>query len=91
VGAAADGGEDGDLVAVVERGEVAGEGFVTVHPDARGGQHVREVGAVGRAQVVEQRAERAGRALVVSSTGGLARLREQPDADAQRSTPSMPD
>ncbi len=86
--AAADGWEDGDLVAVVELGEVAGDGFVAVHPDARGVEHVGEVGAVRRAQVVEQRAERRGRALVVTAAGGLARLREEPDADGQRSAPA---
>jgi hypothetical protein len=82
--AAADGWEDGDLVAIVELGEVTRDGFVAVHPDARGVEDARELGAVRRAQVVEERAEGHGRAFVVTATGGLARLREQPDADAQR-------
>ena len=88
MGAAADGWEDGDLVAVVELGEVAGDGFVAVDPDARGVEHGGEVGTVRRAQVVEERAEGRGRALVVTATGGLARLREEPDADGQRSPPA---
>jgi hypothetical protein len=67
--AAADGWEDGDLVAVVELGEVAGKGFVAVDPDARGVEHGGEVGTVRRAQVVEERAEGRGRALVVTATG----------------------
>jgi hypothetical protein len=74
----------------VELGEVAGDGFVAVHPDARGVEHAGEVGTVRRAQVVEQRAERPPErgcvAFVVTATGGLARLREQPDADAQDSS-----
>ncbi len=45
-------------------------------------------GPYDAAQVVEQRAEgpseRGCVAFVVTATGGLARLREQPDADAQR-------
>jgi hypothetical protein len=72
----------------VELGEVTGDGFVAVHPDACGVEHAGEVGTVRRAQVVEQRAERPSErgdvAFVVTATGGLARLREQPDADAQR-------
>ena len=90
--AAADGWEDGDLVAVAQLGEVAGERLVTVDPDARGVEHGGEVGTVGRAQVVEQRAQQQGRrrggAFVVTPIGGLARLREEPDADGQRSAPA---
>jgi hypothetical protein len=78
----------------VELGEVAVEGFVAVHPDARGVEHAGEVGTVRRAQIVEQRAqgpsERGCVAFVVTATGGLARLREQPDADAQRWSSVMP-
>jgi len=55
--AAADGWEDGDLVAVVELGEIAGERLLAVHPHARGAEHVCEVGTVRRAQVVEQCAQ----------------------------------
>ena len=77
----------------MELGEVTGEGLVAVHPDARGVEHTGEVGTVRRAQVVEERAEgpseRGGVAFVVTATGGLARLREQPDADAQRRSSSM--
>ncbi len=77
----------------MELGEVAGDGFVAVHPDARGVEHAGEVGPVRRAQVVEQRAEspseRGCVAFVVTATGGLARLREQPDADAQRPSSGM--
>jgi hypothetical protein len=72
----------------VELGEIAGEGFVTVDPDARGVEHGGEVGTVRRAQVVEQRAEGASGAFVVAPIGGLARLREEPDADGQRSAPA---
>jgi hypothetical protein len=89
VTASADGGEDGDLVAVVQLGEIAGEGFVAVDPDARVVEHGGEVGAVRRAEVVEQCAERRRRALVVTATRRLARLREQPDADGQRSASWM--
>jgi hypothetical protein len=88
-GATADGREHGDLVTVVEDGGVAGEGFVAVDPDARGVEHSRELGAVRRAQVVEQRAEIGGGALVVTASRRFARLREQPDADAQCPAPSM--
>src|SRR5881409_539396 len=87
--AAADGGEDGDLVAVVKDGGVAGERFVAVDPHARGVEHGRELGPVRRAQVVEQRAEIGGGALVVAASRRFARLREQPDADAQCLAPSM--
>ena len=83
--AAADGGQHGDLVAVVELGEVAGEGLVTVDPDARVVEHLCELGAVRRSQVGEQCAEGRRGALVVTTPSRLARLREQPDLDAQRS------
>ena len=85
----AHGGEHRDLVAVVEDGGVAGERFVAVDPHARGVEDTGELGAVGRAQVVEQRAEVGGSALVVASSCGFTRLREQPDVDAQRPAPSM--
>ena len=83
---AADGREDRDLVAVVEVGEVAGDGFVAVHPDTRAVEDGGELRAVRRAQVLEQRAERRGLALVGAAARGLARLREQPDADGQRAS-----
>ncbi len=90
VSAAADRWEDGDLVAVAELGEVAGERLVAVHPDARGVQDGGELRAVRRAQVVEQGTERrrgAFVAFVVTASRGFARLREQQDADAQRALP----
>ena len=74
----------------MELGEVTGERFVAVDPHACGVEDAGEVGTVRRAQVVEQGTERqAGRrgpALVVTATGGLARLREEADADAQGSS-----
>jgi hypothetical protein len=73
----------------VEDGGVAGEGFVAVDPDARVVEDGRELRAVGRTEVVEQRAERGGVALVVPATRGFARLREEPDVNAQRPAPSM--
>jgi hypothetical protein len=86
---AAYGREDGELVAVVKDGGVAGEGIVAVDPHARGVEHAGELGTVRRAQVVEQRAEVGGGALVVTASRRFARLREQTDADAQRPAPSM--
>src|SRR5438128_1788101 len=86
---AADRGEDSDLVAVVEDGGVARERFVAVDPHARGVEHAGELGAVRRAQVVEQRAEIGGGAFVVAASRRFARLREQANADAQRPAPSM--
>jgi hypothetical protein len=47
--AAADGRKDGDLVAVMELGEVAGDGVVAVDPHAGILEHGRELGAVGAA------------------------------------------
>jgi hypothetical protein len=71
----------------VEEGGVAVGRLVAVDPDPGGGEHGGEGRAVVGAQIVEQRAEPGGVALVVTAGGRFARLREQADADAQRSPP----
>lgn len=86
---AADGGEDGDLVVVVERGGVAVEGLVAVDPDPGVRQDGGELGSVGGAGGVEELAEGGGVELVAGPAGGLAGLREQADPDRQDVVPSM--
>jgi hypothetical protein len=73
----------------VEEGGVAVGRFVAVDPDARVVEHGGEPGAVVGAQLVEQRAQGGGVALVVRAAGGFAGLGEQPDRDAQRDASSL--
>ena len=86
---AADGGEDGDLVAGAQSGGVAVGGFVAVDPDAGVVEHNGELGSVVGAEVGEQLAERDGVAFVVGTPRRFPGLCEQPDPDAQRGAPSM--
>jgi hypothetical protein len=75
--AAADGGEDGDFVAV---GKVSGgsvDGFVAVDPDPRVVEHRAELGTVRAARGVEELGERGAVELVVGATGRFPCLREQ--------------
>src|SRR5262245_33527642 len=80
---AADGREDRDLVAVVERGRVAVGRLVAVHPHARPGEHRSEVVAITRPRRGEQIAELGDVELVLAAPGRLTCLREEPQANAQ--------
>jgi hypothetical protein len=81
--AAADGGEYGDLVVVVEGSRVAVGGLVAVHPHARALQHRGELVAVAAPCQLEQLAELGGVELVGSPAGRFPRLREQTKPDGQ--------
>ena len=85
--AAADGGEDGDFVVVVQRGDVTVEGFVAVDPDAGVVEDGGELGAVPGTRGVEQLAEGGGVELVAGAARGFPGLSEQPQPDVQRSAP----
>jgi hypothetical protein len=87
--AARHGGEDGDLVVVVQRGDVTVEGFVAVDPDAGVVEDGGERSAVPGAGGVEQLAERGGVELVAGAARGFPGLCEEPQPDAQRPAPLM--
>ena len=80
---AADRREHGDFVVVVQDGGVAVVGLVAVDPDTRAVEHGDELLAVSRPRAVEQFPEGRGVVAVVGAAGRLARLREQPEPDAQ--------